>query len=172
MNTETKDISIEVTEMAIVKIEKVINELEERNILLKSSELNDYNSGLYTANGDVCSMLTEVKASLEDYLKAANLTKSFAASREEHSPDVTFNDPVNHPSYYTDGRIEVIEFIADKGLLEGFCKGNIIKYVSRAGKKSSAALTDSDKELQDLRKARWYLDYLISTKEKKAGESK
>ena len=43
------------------------------------------------------------------------------------------NDNVSHPSHYTDGKIEVIDFIEDKKL--GFNLGNVIKYVSRAGKK-------------------------------------
>ena len=63
------------------------------------------------------------------------------------------NDPVNHPKHYTDGRIEVIEYIEDKNL--GFCLGNAIKYISRAGKK------EKNKEIQDLRKAVWYLERRI-----------
>ena len=64
------------------------------------------------------------------------------------------NDPVNHPSHYTDGKIEVIDFIEDKGL--GFHLGNAVKYIARAGKK------DPDKAVEDLEKARWYLDREIS----------
>lgn len=45
------------------------------------------------------------------------------------------NDVVNHPAYYTNGNIEVIDFIEDKGL--NFHKGNAIKYIVRAGKKKS-----------------------------------
>ena len=59
------------------------------------------------------------------------------------------SDTVNHPSYYTDGKIEVIEYIEDKKL--GYCLGNAIKYISRAGKK------DKSKEIEDLRKADWYI---------------
>jgi len=66
-------------------------------------------------------------------------------------------DPVNHPSHYTDGKIEVIDFIEDKSL--GFHLGNAIKYISRAGKK------DASKTLEDLKKARWYLDRYISSLE-------
>ena len=60
------------------------------------------------------------------------------------------NDPVNHPSHYTSGKIEVMDFIEDKKL--NFARGNVIKYVSRAGKK------DQNKELEDLKKAMWYLN--------------
>lgn len=59
------------------------------------------------------------------------------------------NDPVNRPSHYTDGKIEVIDFIEDKNL--GFHLGNAIKYIARAGKKNK------DKEVEDLEKAIWYI---------------
>ena len=59
------------------------------------------------------------------------------------------NHPVTHPKHYTDGKIEVIDFIEDKNL--NFHKGNAIKYITRAGKK------DPTKEVEDLQKAIWYL---------------
>lgn len=60
------------------------------------------------------------------------------------------NDIVNHPSHYTDGKIEVIDFIEDKGL--NFHRGNAVKYIARAGKKNP------EKEIEDLQKARWYIE--------------
>ena len=63
------------------------------------------------------------------------------------------NDSVNHPSHYTDGDIEVIDYIEDKKL--NYHLGNVVKYVSRAGKK------DASKTIEDLKKARWYLDRYI-----------
>ena len=68
-------------------------------------------------------------------------------------------DNVNHPSHYTDGKIEVIEYIEDKQL--GFCLGNAVKYISRAGKKKSGNLTDKEKEIEDLKKAVFYINYRI-----------
>lgn len=59
------------------------------------------------------------------------------------------NDNVNHPSHYTDGNIEVIDFIEDKKL--NYHLGNAVKYISRAGKK------DPEKYTEDLQKAVWYL---------------
>jgi len=56
-------------------------------------------------------------------------------------------DVVNQPVHYTDGGIETIDFIEAKQL--GYNLGNVIKYVSRAGKKGN--------RLQDLQKAQWYL---------------
>ena len=73
------------------------------------------------------------------------------------------NDTVNHPSYYTDGKIEVIEYIEDKKL--GYCLGNAIKYISRAGKKDPA------KEIEDLRKADWYIQRRIQELETRKDEA-
>lgn len=72
----------------------------------------------------------------------------------------TKNDAVNHPSHYTQGKIEVIEYIEDKKL--GYHLGNVVKYVSRAGHKNNA--------LEDLKKARWYLNREIENREAR-GES-
>lgn len=66
------------------------------------------------------------------------------------------NDAVNHPSHYTDGGIETFDFIEAKGL--NFARGNVVKYVVRAGKKVD--------ELEDLKKARWYLDKEIARVER------
>lgn len=71
------------------------------------------------------------------------------------------NDVVNHPSHYTSGGIEVWDFIVDQDL--DYLRGNVIKYVSRAGKK------DPLKELEDLNKARAYLNKAIEELEKEKG---
>ena len=63
------------------------------------------------------------------------------------------DDPVNHPSHYTKGKIEVADFIADQKL--NFDRGNAVKYVCRAGSK------DPEKEIQDLEKAIWYINHEI-----------
>ena len=63
------------------------------------------------------------------------------------------NDPVNHPSHYAKGKIEVADFIADQKL--NFDRGNAVKYVCRAGSK------DPEKEVQDLEKAIWYINHEI-----------
>lgn len=69
------------------------------------------------------------------------------------------SDNVNHPSHYNDGKIEVIDYIEDKQL--GFCLGNAVKYISRAGKKKSGNLSDKEKEIEDLKKAVFYINYRI-----------
>lgn len=70
-----------------------------------------------------------------------------------HLEGVT-SDMVNHPPHYTDGKIEVWDFIIDKKL--DYLLGNVVKYVSRAGKKNK------EKTLEDLQKARAYLDKKIA----------
>lgn len=59
---------------------------------------------------------------------------------------------VEHPSHYNMGGIEVIDAIKAWGFGEGFNRGNAIKYIARAGRKDPA------KEIEDLKKARWYID--------------
>ena len=68
-------------------------------------------------------------------------------------------EQVNHPKHYggENNPYEAIKVIDAWDL--GFSLGNTVKYISRAGKK--------DKELQDLKKALWYLQHHIETLEKK-----
>ena len=70
-------------------------------------------------------------------------------------------DSVNHPSHYTSGQIEVIDFIEDQHL--GFHLGNAVKYISRAGRKDQA------RTVEDLRKAAWYLNRQIERLEMSLG---
>lgn len=64
------------------------------------------------------------------------------------------DDNVNHPQHYGgDTTYEAIKVIEAWEL--GFCLGNTVKYISRAGKKDPA------KELEDLKKAAWYLNRRI-----------
>ena len=73
-------------------------------------------------------------------------------------------DVINHPPHYKDGGIETIDYIEAKGL--SYNLGNVVKYVSRAGKKNPDQLTVKDSKLQDLKKALWYLSREIETVEK------
>ena len=58
---------------------------------------------------------------------------------------------VNHPKHYNTGKIEVIDAIEEWEM--GFCDGNVIKYVARHRHKG--------KPIEDLKKAKWYLERLI-----------
>jgi hypothetical protein len=63
-------------------------------------------------------------------------------------------DMVNHPPHYNKG-IETTTYIDSWDM--GFSQGNVIKYVTRYNLKHEA----KEKQLEDLKKARWYLDDLI-----------
>jgi hypothetical protein len=62
------------------------------------------------------------------------------------------NDPVNHPKHYIShpSGVECIEVTEHFN----FNKGNAIKYIWRS--------SDKGKEVEDLRKARWYIDREIA----------
>jgi hypothetical protein len=70
------------------------------------------------------------------------------------------DEKINQPSHYAGTQIETIKYIEDKlsvSGFEGYCVGNIIKYVSRYRFKGG---------IDDLKKAAWYLKRLIKTMEK------
>lgn len=90
---------------------------------------------------------------------------------------------VDHPEHYGggDNPYEAIKVIEAWELV--FCLGNTIKYICRAGKKRKFIDTSSfgggsaktsapllDAEIEDLEKARWYLDRQISALKEKAAE--
>jgi hypothetical protein len=62
------------------------------------------------------------------------------------------NDPVNHPAHYTAYPVEVIQLTEHMN----FCRGNAVKYIARAGLKNPAT------EVEDLKKARWYIEREIN----------
>jgi len=62
------------------------------------------------------------------------------------------DDNINHPKHYTVGNLEVIDIIEDAKL--GYHLGNTIKYILRHEHKN--------KPIEDLEKARWYLDRYIN----------
>ena len=62
--------------------------------------------------------------------------------------DAQHTDNVNHPAHYKVGGIETIDFIEAKQL--SYHLGNVVKYITRADHKGN--------EIEDLHKARWYLN--------------
>lgn len=79
--------------------------------------------------------------------------------------DTVFDDdPVNHPEHYQSNGIECIDAIRaalTPEQFEGYCRGNAMKYLWRAGKKVKPGQTVEDAREEDLAKARWYLDTVI-----------
>lgn len=71
------------------------------------------------------------------------------------------SDPVTKPPHYTQGDIETIDYIRDKLTDEefvGYCKGNVLKYISREKYKNGT---------EDLKKAQVYLGWAIGRREEK-----
>ena len=66
-------------------------------------------------------------------------------------------EKVNHPDHYNSGKYEVMDVITDAGYGEGFCLGNALKYILRAKHKENY--------VEDLKKAKWYLEYMIERAE-------
>lgn len=77
------------------------------------------------------------------------------------------HDAVNHPSHYCVGGIECIDVIraTTKGMpaFDAFCQGNAIKYLFRWQYKNG---------VEDLKKARWYIDKLIEIQESSVNKNK
>lgn len=68
-------------------------------------------------------------------------------------------DPINHPSHYNSGTIEVLDYIIDKiADPKSYCIGNVLKYVSRYDLKGTP--------VQDLKKAIFYLNKTVELIEK------
>ena len=70
---------------------------------------------------------------------------------------MALDDPVNSPKHYTQGHMEVITAIEGLGL--DYHQGNVLKYVSRYRYKNG---------VEDLKKARWYIDRLLYIEEQRA----
>jgi hypothetical protein len=99
----------------------------------------------------------------EKALVRAQLTEGFALldTLKSGGEDKSASDPIN-PDYYWDGNIETIDFIEAKDL--NFRLANVVKYVSRAGKKPGAM------KITDLQKAAWYLQREIDRSEVQAAK--
>lgn len=67
------------------------------------------------------------------------------------------SDNIKEPSHYVGAAIEPIQFTQSQGF--NFCLGNVVKYITRAGKKEGCSA------LEDLKKARQYLDLEIQFRE-------
>lgn len=89
-------------------------------------------------------------------VKITSFDDSVNSTQKDNIDKCTLYDPVYNPSHYTSGGVECIEAIRASMDFDDYCgylKGNVMKYLWRYKKKNDP--------LQDLEKARWYLDRLI-----------
>jgi hypothetical protein len=119
--------------------------------------------GYEAKNPSICRRLLDCKScwerEMEDDVAKAPKELLMAIKKAD---DEAKHDSVNHPSHYTKGGIECIDAIeaATDGLVgyEAVCTAQVIKYIWRWKWKNG---------IEDLKKARWYLDRLIAKVGKK-----
>lgn len=66
------------------------------------------------------------------------------------------DDKINPDHYKGAGKLQAIDVIEIFGL--NFSRGNAVKYILRAGKKSEQGYDALSKEMEDLEKAKWYIE--------------
>lgn len=156
-----------------------------RYVIQSSNKETGANVTYYSVTGHACtSSISEAKkyASIEDAKKDLQYVHEnivVSGNYEVCVKDITTNkivykhgddgntknsDAVNHPKHYQDpSGIECIDIVRHRN----FDVGNAIKYLWRAGLKQDADKTPIEKQIEDLRKAIWYIQDEIATLESK-----
>lgn len=102
------------------------------------------------------------RQSVEDYVKERFEMFNYYKENERVNKPKNEPDLVNHPSHYETGKFECIDVMEEalgRDVVKGFCIGNAFKYLYRAKRKNG---------LEDLKKAQWYLNRVISMEEEDA----
>lgn len=127
----------------IKEVENLYNKIDNVQLHLVNSRLNNDEEGKKSA-------ISEMETAMCD---AMQLLKCFIDRKDKEQK----TDNVNHPAHYTWLKelcgIEVIDITRHMN----FCCGNALKYILRAGHKKDSSLTDTEKQIEDLNKAIWYL---------------
>ena len=121
--------------------EELYKQIDKAQVHLINARLNNDEEGKKSA---ISEMETEM-------CNALQLLKCFIDSKEKEQK----SDSVNHPAHYNShpSGIECIEIARH----HNFNIGNTIKYLWRAGLKSEEGMEDTDKQVEDLNKAIWYI---------------
>ncbi len=154
------------TDEEILRLSKTLNTPGEDDY--RVTDLSDFcdNQGLCATCPIKCSDYTnddctnadsfdEMDEALIDdlYERLSSLGKSKPNTADDVNKE---NDMVDNPEHYTFGGIETVDYLRAKLTKEefvGWCRGNALKYLSRAGHK--------DEELQEYRKAAKYIEWII-----------
>ena len=128
----------------IKEAEKIYKQIDKAQVHLINARLNNNEEENKLA-------ISEIETAMCD---AMQLLKCFIDCNDKEQK----TDNVNHPAHYTWLKdlcgIEVIDITRHMD----FCLGNAAKYILRAGHKKDASLTDTDKKVEDLKKAIWYIN--------------
>ena len=129
---------------------ELIKEAENLYNHIDNVQLHLLNSRLNNDEEEKKSAISEMETAMCDVMQ---LLKCFIDRKDKEQK----TDSVNHPAHYTWLKelcgIEVIDITRHMN----FCCGNALKYILRAGHKKDASLTDTEKQIEDLNKAIWYL---------------
>lgn len=128
--------------MNVIEVaEELYKQIDKAQVHLINARLNNDEEGKKSA-------ISELETAMCD---AMQLLKCFIDRKEKEQK----TDNVNHPSHYNShpSGIECIEIARH----HNFNIGNTIKYLWRAGLKSEEGMEDTDKQVEDLNKAIWYI---------------
>ena len=127
----------------IKEAEKLYKQIDKAQVHLIDARLNNDEEGKKSA-------ISEMETAM---CNAMQLLKCLIDRNDKEQN----TDNVNHPQHYTWLKelcgIEVIDITRHMN----FCCGNALKYILRAGHKKDASLTDTEKQIEDLNKAIWYI---------------
>ena len=126
----------------IKEAEELYKHIDKAQVHLINARLNNDDEGKKSA-------ISEIETAMCDVMQ---LLKSFIDRKDKEQK----NDNVNHPAHYNShpSGIECIEIARH----HNFNIGNSITYLWRAGLKSEEGMEDTDKQLEDLSKAIWYIN--------------
>ena len=126
----------------IKEVENLYNKIDNVQLHLVNSRLNNDEEGKKSA-------ISEMETAMCDVMQ---LLKCFIDRKDKEQK----TDSVNHPAHYNShpSGIECIEIARH----HNFNIGNTIKYLWRAGLKSEEGMEDTDKQIEDLNKAIWYIN--------------
>ena len=125
----------------IKEAEKLYKQIDKAQVHLIKARLNNDEEGKKSS-------ISEMETAM---LNAMQLLKCFIDRKDKEQKA----ESVNHPSHYNShpSGIECIEIARH----HNFNIGNTIKYLWRAGLKSEEGMEDTDKQIEDLNKAIWYI---------------
>ena len=127
----------------IKEAEKIYKQIDKAQVHLINARLNNNEEENKLA-------ISEIETAMCD---AMQLLKCFIDCNDKEQK----TDSVSHPAHYTWLKelcgIEVIDITRHMN----FCCGCALKYILRAGHKKDASLTDTEKQIEDLNKAIWYI---------------
>lgn len=106
----------------------------------------DFKNFVRTSEKNMLGMMADSESVIDQMVK----TKFYSEenSRGETSDETIPDDPIHHPKHYTHYKgLEVIQLTEQMN----FNRGNAVKYIARAG------IKDQSKEIEDLEKAKWYI---------------